>query len=154
MVAYQRWSPREVWCSGNIFPSILLSLKGKAIERLKFVIDEKWYQEFIHPVFIQLNRNSDNSFSRAVNNTPNVASMCNANERLKSWNWKFSHINFIIYFKTNAPQEKEKKNSVVSNFDCLLVLKYMLLWLRGLDIWRFNGSKQRKENRVDISNNI
>lgn len=52
VVAYQRWSPREVWCSGNIFSSILLSMKGKAIEILKFAIGEKRYQEFVHSVFI------------------------------------------------------------------------------------------------------
>lgn len=34
------------------FPSILLSMKGKAIEILKFAIGEKRYQEFIHSVFI------------------------------------------------------------------------------------------------------
>ena len=38
---------------------------------------------------------------------------------------KIQSYQFKIYFKTTAPQEK--KTSVVSNFDYLLVLKYMLL---------------------------
>lgn len=54
-----------------------------------------------------------NSLSRAVNNTPNVASMCDAIEWLKSWNWKFSHINLKFILK---PMRHKKKKQCCVEF--------------------------------------